>query len=166
MILFTSDYHLGHARIIEYCNRPYENVEDMTDMIIFNHNRVVAKRDTVFFLGDICFNRLDVYWERLNGNIIWIEGNHDRRISIPYRLKSATIKINGKKVYLTHSDANVTDAIKDEVDYVLVGHSHNAWKFKNKLINVSCDNWNFKPVKFDYLIRRYAEWERKNGQSA
>lgn len=164
MMYWTSDYHLGHARIIEYCNRPFQDVHDMDDKIIWNHNRTVMKNDTVFFLGDFCFSNLAPYWERLNGNLIWIEGNHDRRLSMPYRMRNATVKVNGKRVYMTHSEINVTDEIKENHDMVFVGHSHNTWQFKTKLINVSCDNWKFKPVKFDYLIRRYKAWERTNGQ--
>lgn len=163
MIWFTGDYHLGHARIIEYCNRPFKDVDEMNESIIANHNRVVKPEDAVFFLGDFCFANIRTYWERLNGNIIWIEGNHDRRISFPYRLRNATVRVNGKRAYMTHSEINVTDEIRDSVDIVLVGHSHNTWTFKNKCINVGCDNWKFTPIKFDYMMRRYKKWGRENG---
>ena len=31
---FTSDLHLFHAKIIEYCNRPVANVNEMHDLLI------------------------------------------------------------------------------------------------------------------------------------
>ena len=52
---FSSDYHLGHANIIKYCERPFVDVEEMSATIIKNHNQRVKKEDTVFFLGDFCF---------------------------------------------------------------------------------------------------------------
>lgn len=27
--LFTSDLHLNHSNIIKYCNRPYDNIDEM-----------------------------------------------------------------------------------------------------------------------------------------
>ncbi len=163
MIYFTADYHLGHGRIIEYCNRPFKSVEEMDETIIENHNKTVGKTDTVFFLGDLCFSRIDKYWPRLNGNMIFIEGNHDRRIQLPYRIKSIDLKINGKRVLLSHKE-NVMATLfcSDGIipDLYLVGHSHDVWKFKYKTVNVGCDQWNFKPVKFDYLLKMYNKWAR------
>lgn len=164
MIFFTADYHLGHANIIQYCNRPFGSVEEMDETIIGNHNDVVANRDTVFFLGDLCFGRIDRYWERLNGNLIFIEGNHDRRISLPYRVKFAGMKVNGKRVLMCHRETDILSIVQrdDSYDFYLVAHSHDTWKFKDRMINVGCDNWNFKPIKFDYMMREYRRWEKKN----
>lgn len=52
-IWFTSDLHLNHSKIIEYCNRPFSNIEEMNEMLINNWNSVVKPKDIVFCLGDI-----------------------------------------------------------------------------------------------------------------
>jgi len=52
---FTADFHLGHANIIKYCERPFRNVLEMNRTIIKKHNERVKKDDIVYFLGDFCF---------------------------------------------------------------------------------------------------------------
>ena len=58
MIYFTSDLHLGHRGIIEMQNRPFENIQEMNQVLIRNYNAVVHKNDTVYILGDIYFSFL------------------------------------------------------------------------------------------------------------
>lgn len=47
-----ADTHLGHANIIDYASRPFENVEQMNKVLIDNWNKVVGQNDTVYMLGD------------------------------------------------------------------------------------------------------------------
>ena len=79
-IFFTSDTHFCHRRIIEMCQRPFENVEQMEDVLVDNWNQVVRRHDTVYHLGDFCLgSKTD--WKRilnrLHGKIHLIVGNHD-----------------------------------------------------------------------------------------
>lgn len=79
---FTSDTHFGHANIIRFCSRPFQNIEEMNEVLIENWNKVVSKDDTVFHLGDFAFGGSSVWNSiipRLNGHINLIIGNHDRK---------------------------------------------------------------------------------------
>ena len=80
-MFFTGDHHFGHANIIKYCNRPFNSVEEMDEMLIDEWNYVVNPDDIVYHLGDIAFsmNELDKIIRRLNGTIYIIPGNHIRR---------------------------------------------------------------------------------------
>lgn len=72
MIWVTGDHHFGHRNILEYCNRPYNNVAEMDAALIDNWNSVVGPDDMVYHLGDFCFEELKVarsIWAQLNGNI-------------------------------------------------------------------------------------------------
>lgn len=78
---FTSDTHFWHQNIIKYCNRPWKTAEEMNDGMVERWNSVVGKYDTVFHLGDFSFGnraKVESVFNRLNGKINLIMGNHDR----------------------------------------------------------------------------------------
>jgi len=81
-IFITSDYHLDHRNIIDYCKRPFENAKEMNEEIIRKNNEMVGEFDMVFNLGDFCMSRDWKRWaehfNRLNGKHYLIKGNHDR----------------------------------------------------------------------------------------
>lgn len=80
-IFFTSDLHFGHRNVINFCNRPYADIKEMSEKLIANWNAVVTNNDIVFVLGDtFWFNdsrTIKKVLERLNGKEIYIlPGNH------------------------------------------------------------------------------------------
>lgn len=109
---FTSDTHFGHANIIRFCNRPFQNVEEMNEVLIENWNKVVSKDDTVFHLGDFAFGGSSVWNSiipRLNGHINLIIGNHDRKnLRQGYMsyfdmvVPQLQIEIEDNSIYLNH----------------------------------------------------------------
>ena len=75
MNYYISDLHLGHYNVLRFDGRPFNTCSEMEDTIIKNWNSVVKKEDTVYILGDYCWNT-DEEWERtlklLNGNkVLW-----------------------------------------------------------------------------------------------
>ena len=48
-----SDLHFDHDEVIQYCNRPFTNVDEMNETILENWNKTIKKNDSVFFLGDL-----------------------------------------------------------------------------------------------------------------
>ena len=153
---FSADYHLGHANIIRYCNRPFIKYEDlnkdnewksntiklkrcqwMNETIIKNHNRKLTDDDILYHLGDFCFRSNSQYWESmLNGKIIHILGNHDKNNNIKSYITFANMKIGGLNIYATHKppEERQVDTVESHYvancDIILCGHVHNNWKYK------------------------------------
>lgn len=80
-VWFTSDYHLYHKNVIRYDGRPFQTLEEMHQAIRENHNSVVGQNDYVIYLGDLAFiNQANLplnFLNSLNGNFIFVRGNHD-----------------------------------------------------------------------------------------
>lgn len=79
---FTSDWHLGHERIIELCQRPFTNLNTMNQHLIDTVNDQVGPEDELWMLGDIAMGRLENTLALLDqltaGTIVLVAGNHDR----------------------------------------------------------------------------------------
>lgn len=56
MIWFTSDTHFGHERILEFTNRPFDNIREMNDALIANINEKIKPEDELYILGDYSQN--------------------------------------------------------------------------------------------------------------
>jgi len=166
---FTSDLHLGHFNIIKYCNRPFKTLDEMNDTIIRNWNERVKEDDFVYHVGDFCFRnssdkdngiRVKAYdWiKQLNGNIIFLKGNHDRNNSLKCRLISGVYEFGHNKYWMCHKPENANPEYKIN----LVGHVHNNWTFQihdtHSLINLSTDVWGFYPRTLDELMRAYNKY--------
>jgi len=84
-VWFTSDLHFGHRNVMTYCNRPWKDIDEMTQGIIKIWNSTVKEGDTVYVLGDFSLNPK---WSStivplLKGNKILIPGNHDSCYEFP-----------------------------------------------------------------------------------
>jgi len=78
---YTADTHIGHKRILELCDRPFDNVEEMNEAIIDNINAVANEDDHLFVVGDALMGKLDdslALVERIKPHTHLIVGNHDR----------------------------------------------------------------------------------------
>lgn len=156
---FTSDTHFGHANIIEYCNRPFSDVEEMDDVIIDGINGCVTINDTLYHLGDFSFGKNNLekvreYRGRIRcKNIHLILGNHDysirNNLDIQKIFSSVSdlkqVKLNNQKYILCHYPLEIWNA-KHHGSVHLYGHTHedNIKKMKGRL-NVGVDLNNFYP---------------------
>jgi len=83
MNYYISDLHFGHANVLKYDHRPFEDTEEMDAEIIKRWNKVIKDEDTVYILGDISWRSNTETIEilkKLKGHKILIKGNHDGRI--------------------------------------------------------------------------------------
>ena len=111
-IFFTSDNHWSHKNILEFCKRPFEDVEEMNRKMIENWNNKVPKDGIVYHLGDFCWGGYQLWKsirEQLNGEIILIKGNHCLKNLTPTAhelFKHVTfqmrIEIEGRRIWLNH----------------------------------------------------------------
>lgn len=148
MIFFTSDEHLGHSRIIEYCNRPFVDVDEMDNTIIERHNSLVGHEDTVYHLGDFTFKNstnADIYKSRLNGRHIFLKGNHDKDKTLPHIIE---LKIEEQPLVLCHYAMRVWN-LSHYGSWNLHGHSHGMLVPYGLQLDVGVDNNKFYPVSFD-----------------
>ena len=63
MIYFIADTHFNHRNIIEYCNRPFKDTNEMNEYIIQKWNSVVKEEGKIYVFGHIHDKPLD---ERFN----------------------------------------------------------------------------------------------------
>lgn len=139
MIYFTADLHFGHAKVIEFCNRPFTNVETMEHGLISNWNKIVRPQDTVYVLGDFSFckrQHTTYIISQLNGKIIFIKGNHDHKKNFPtgtempemltIKVTSDELKLRKKNITLCHYPLAIWNK-RQYGAWHLHGHSHGTF---------------------------------------
>ena len=109
---FWSDQHFGHENVIDFCNRPFKDKEDMKEKLIQNHNRLVKPDDLVYYGGDTFFyhskQEMQDVLKRLNGRKVLIRGNHDQKprqmmnAGFDSVVEQAIIYIGGERVIMSH----------------------------------------------------------------
>lgn len=157
MMFFTSDYHLGHANIIKYCNRPFSDVKDMDEHIISAHNEKVSRNDTVYFLGDFSFkDSIEYYRNKLNGKIHLIMGNHDHRHLCKNCFESirdmAVLNVENTQIILCHYAMRVWHNSHRNTIH-LYGHSHGRVEGLGKSMDVGIDANNYAgPHSLDEIM--------------
>jgi calcineurin-like phosphoesterase family protein len=112
----TSDLHFGHTNIMKFCPETrghFRDVQHMNEEMVRMWNEKVQPGDTVYILGDVAFcSASDAarILQRLNGDKILIEGNHDRKaikdVSFQKCFKEIhkylDINYNGHKIVMSH----------------------------------------------------------------
>lgn len=161
-IFFIADTHFGHEAIIDYENRPFENIDEMTTAIINNWNNVVSDEDTVFLLGDFSAYDKDAsisICKRLNGHKILIMGNHDTE-SEKYYYDCGFENVSKYPIIydnfwiLSHEPMY----INSNMPYAnIFGHVHGNplyTDYSKQSFCVSAERINYTPIEFNEIKRK------------
>ena len=146
-VFFTSDTHFCHANVIEYSQRPFNDIDEMNEALIRNWNAVVPNDGIVFHL---------------------ILGNHDLRMAqhdVMARFASvlleSRIHVGTRWIWLNHFP--MLCYAHERWDWQLFGHIHTNPRNNNVMslermgmlmpnqYDVGVDNNNFTPVSFRQL---------------
>lgn len=152
MYWFTADEHYGHAKIIEYCNRPFSTVSEMDAVLIDHFNAIVKNTDVTIHCGDFCWYSREVANElrkRLHGNHIFLRGSHDHWL--PDSAKDCwRDTIDGQFIVACHYAMRTWERAHYG-SWQVFGHSHGQLRPLGKQWDVGVDNNSFRPVSFDQL---------------
>jgi calcineurin-like phosphoesterase family protein len=173
MIYATSDWHLFHNRILEFCpNRPWDNLVDMKHDLVANYCTTVSEEDDCFFLGDLTIKRNPKFMielanviHSLPGNKHLVLGNHDYYQEDFYLndcgFKSVNRRISTKTYSMVHNPEHMkpSDILSGKI--LLHGHLH---AFHPSVLftelpglnmcatyDVGVDGNNYRPVSLDYI---------------
>lgn len=139
MNYFISDLHVGHTNVLSFDNRPFKSIEEHDEALIKNWNSVVGIDDDVYLLGDISWHNatktIEIF-NRLNGHIHLIKGNHENRLLKNRELQSRFCEItdykeldigDGKGIVLCHYPI---PCFKNHYYgwYMLYGHVHTSFE--------------------------------------
>lgn len=165
-LYFVSDFHLSHKNILKYTSRPFQNVEEMNEGIISNWNKKVSRNDTVIHAGDFCFGSQEEFSKlssRLNGNKIWVKGNHDK---FPNSFKFYDViefSYKGHDFFISHYAHRVWNR-SHHGSIHLYGHSHGTLPDDpNSLsmdIGIDCHP-NYEPFSFEEVLEHMQKKEFK-----
>lgn len=174
-LFFTSDAHFCHANILKYDKRPFKHVDEMNEEIIENWNSKVGDDDIVFYLGDLSFDKdgrkTREIVHRLNGEIHYILGNHDREKDIR---KLDRFKTVSDYMHLTVVDADGNRGEQGIImshypmltwdkahhgNFMLHGHEHGSlmqnpaydWYYKFKVLDVGCNMHDYSPLSYQEI---------------
>jgi len=139
----------------------------MNKYIIKRYNEIVNDDDTVYHLGDFTMagpNRkhgIELFVRKLKGTKIIVLGNHDKLraldyVDIGFQSAHTFLHLEQHDLFLTHDPAVASILLNKRWIH---GHVHNLWKFKDTLVNVSVDVWDFKPVSLNQILEYYESRE-------
>lgn len=168
MIYFTADWHLFHHNIIQYCKRPFKNVDEMNATLIHNYNAIVKQDDICYFLGDTCFSldQLNELIPQLNGKKFFLEGNHDKWwnsrhevkdknvLFLPKEFMLASKRSNNLAVVLNHYPMRSWDSAHYGT-YHLYGHVHGQLPDYGLSTDVGVDNTMYYPVSLEGIVNKF-----------
>jgi calcineurin-like phosphoesterase family protein len=173
MIYFTADTHFYHENIIRLCQRPFEDVQTMNEMLIENWNSCVTDNDEIYILGDLVYKgkgrEANEILKALKGKKYLIRGNHEKYLDDP-AFKTAAFEWvkdyyvlfwQKRKFVLCHYPIFEWEGYFHDSIH-LYGHVHNGGgnaeyqeRFRqlgSRAINVGVDVQGYRPVSINQVI--------------
>ena len=159
-VWFTADEHYGHRNIIKYCDRPFNSLDEMDELLIANFNEVVPEDGFIIHVGDFTLrNRkfaLSIV-QRLNGIHFFIYGSHDRWMTDEEKLRTLwEWNIDGTHVVACHY-AMRTWPGSHFGSIQVYGHSHGKLPPIGNQYDVGVDNNDYRPISFKDLREKIKE---------
>jgi len=137
-VWITSDLHFMHTNIIGYCDRPFFNVDSMTDALMATLQKV-PKDELIIFGGDMAMGNYQKTVELIRllpGRKILIAGNHDLtrdgkcKLALEENLFEAVVPFlawlgyQGRLVVVSHYPILVPETYKNTPILNYHGHLH------------------------------------------
>lgn len=164
-LLLTSDLHLGHRNICKYRTQ-FSSAEEHHNTIFENVASNVGKRDTLYLLGDIAFDR---YWLEKIKSIkckykLLVIGNHDTERGI--MMKDLVEVYDDVKSLFTHKNIWISHCPIHPQELRgrfgnIHGHLHNQvvksqvmdrwyrWvQEDSRYVNTCVEHTDYKPIPF------------------
>lgn len=172
--LYCADHHFLHggnpdaprAGVIDWCNRPFANIAEMTDALIEAHNAVASRTTNVYIIGDFAVGKDEKakrrIFDKMNGRKHLIIGNHEKNDTLRLGWASEpsyrkTVIDNGRSIFLDHLCARSWPGMYREA-YHFYGHTHGRLPSHGRSMDVGIDSWGYAPVTADDAIARMVEW--------
>jgi len=166
-----ADTHFGHKNIIDYADRPFKDVQEMNDEMIYRWNKTVLPGDQIYILGDFALTdkaTLENILGVLNGRKFLIVGNHDKGIhqklwfSMGIELISPFPIIIDQFFILSHEPMY----INNHMPYAnIYGHVHSDATYKDVTKQSFCacvERINYTPICLGEIKRRMEKADESN----
>ena len=157
-----SDLHFGHANIIGYTNRPFDDVDEMNEALWSNWHNTVPTGDTLVCVGDVAMAAgvNPSTWQRIRNapgkRKILVVGNHDLRGATGLRTQgfdstpSLLVSPGRPPIIWTHAPLATVPAGHVNIH----GHFHEKnLSADSPHINVSVEQTDYRPLSMARLRR-------------
>lgn len=163
-VLVTSDLHFFHDNIVQHCNREHLP-KTHNEWILDKLNSVINDGDTVYHLGDFAYGKyklpdLKDIISKLNGNWLFVLGNHDKENQLKAACEGTPHKVLGDYHTLRYREKtfimfhypieNWWNMYRGSIH--LHGHTHNNSPRKIENRHNVCLDYEQKVYKLDEFI--------------
>jgi len=146
-----------HKNIIRYSNRPFNDINEMNEEMIYRHNSVVKKGDITIHAGDFLLvsdkDLAEKIIKRLNGKHIFLMGSHDRWLKNNQRNAGYILELKYRKQLIVICHYAMRTWNRNHYNsWHLYAHSHGRLPSIGKSMDIGVDCNNYYPFSLDQII--------------